>query len=438
MQRTLSAVLLIFAMVCASSPFALAADFSSPSFLARDPVANDFGGTGTSTNFEVTQSGGDLTATEASSTNFVLNGGPMFFETYTPKTQNWRWYDDETNETPSSALANENVAPVNVVNLNLIKLRVSVAEVAAIGAPDVKFRLQFSTSSNFSESVHWVPEAWECTGGSGWCYADGAGTDNAVISTKVLTDADACSGGAGTGCGTHNESGTTTSSFTHEASAVTEYEFTILQSGAIANTVYFFRLFDVTASSTVPYNTGESYPSIVTEGAALTFAIGGLDAATTTEGVTTDITTTPSSVPFGSLAIGSPLEAAHRLTVSTNSERGYKIYAFQRQTFQGNGGDIDPVSGTNASPSAWASGCTGDSDGCYGYHTGEDVLEGGSTRFAANDTFAQFTGSPQEIAYSGGPATNKKTDIVYKVEAHTTLGPGDYSTNLVYIVTPVF
>ncbi|MEZ4200087.1 MAG: hypothetical protein R3B69_00555 [Candidatus Paceibacterota bacterium] len=49
-------------------------------------------------------------------------------EGYTPVTQDWQWFDDETNETPSSPLAATNTAPSATEKGNTIKLRVSVAE----------------------------------------------------------------------------------------------------------------------------------------------------------------------------------------------------------------------------------------------------------------------------------------------------------------------
>ena len=63
------------------------------------------------------------------------------------KQQNWQWYDDEGSETPIVPLDSENVSPSNVGGLNVVVLRVSVAETADVGATDLKFRLQFATSS---------------------------------------------------------------------------------------------------------------------------------------------------------------------------------------------------------------------------------------------------------------------------------------------------
>ncbi len=432
----IAVVLLVALSTGIASPFANAADFSSPSFLIRDPSPEEIGGTSTSTTFESLMSGSDIAQTEASSTNFVMNTGPMFFESFTPASQKWRWYDDELSETPTVSLEAEDVAPTNVQTLAPVKLRMTIAETSAYAAAGVKMRLQYATSSSFSDGGNFVVERGDCTLTSEWCYADGVDTDNDIITTSVLSDPDSCVASAGNGCGTHNESGTTTSTFIHKASAKTEYEFTIQDSGASPNTVYFFRAYYVSA---VPLNTGESYPSLSTSGGTLTFTIEGLATSTATGGVTTDIATSPTSVPFGALLLNTAVIAAHRLTVTTNAAQGYKIYMYQEQGLIGNGGqEVPPVTGTNASPAAWSSGCSGSSQGCYGYHSNEGVLSGGSTRFAANDTYAQFSTNPKEIAYNGTPVTAKITDIVYKVEAHSTQAAGSYDSSIVYIVTPVF
>jgi len=149
------------------------------------------------------------------------------------------------------------------------------------------------------------------------------------------------------------------------------------------------------------------------------------------------VTTTATEVPFGSLAISAQTEAAQRLTVTTNATAGYRIYAFTRQGLLSGGSEIAAVSGTNASPSAWSTGCSG--DGCFGYHTGDDVLSGASpARFGANDTYAGFTSSLSEVAYSAIPISNDVTDLIYKLQIQSPQSAGHYSTNAVFIAVPVF
>lgn len=437
--RFLTVILAIAVLTAPPVPLVLAAEATSTAFKTRDTLLNDFGGYGTSTSFSNVESGGHTVGGEATSTSFLLDAGPLYFDTFTPKSRNWRWYGDETNETPSDALAAENVAPSSITASDIVKLRMTIVEVAGFNGGTAKFKLQYSTSSDFSSGSVDVSEEWACDVNSAWCYADGGGADNAVITTGLLTDADSCVASTGDGCGTHNESGTSTSAFTHLAGAATEYEFTVEQHAATPNTVYFFRAVYLSSGDAVPYDTGEAYPSISAQGTTLTFSIDGLPAATSTEGVTTDVDSTPTEVPFGTMLLDTPVVAAHRFTVSTNATAGYRIFAYERQGFlQGGGADIPPVSATNDSPAAWATGCAGGAPGCWGYHSGEDVLAGGSARFAPNDTYAQFTTAPLEVAYASGPSTDRTTDIVYRLVVRDEQESGEYSSTLVYIVTPVF
>jgi hypothetical protein len=346
----------------------------------------------------------------------------------------WRWYDDEGSVTPTTALAGENVAPSSVAFDNIVKLRVTAAEIGNGEEEQVKFRLQFSEFSNFSDGGTYVAETGSCTPTSYWCYANGGGDDNATTTSVVLSDANSCVSGVGAGCGTHNESGTSAAPFRHAPLAKAEYEFTLRNAGARVNTAYFFRLYD--ATNAVAIVASSTYPSLVTEGASLTFTISGVSSGTVTEGVTTDVTTTATSVPFGSLTLGSEVEAAQRISVTTNATGGYRMYTFARQGLLSGSTAIAPVSGTNASPSAWNSGCSG--TGCFGYHAGDDVLSGTPARFAPNDTFAQFTSSLAEIAYSAIPISNDQHDFVYKAEVNTGQEGGQYSTNIIYIIVPVF
>lgn len=417
---------------------AFAASYSSSDYTARSTSVGSLGGTSTSTDYSLYQVGGQVAGGTSTSSTFQVNSGSSGLSTFSPEGGNWRWYDDASDVTPTSALAAEDVAPSDVASTSVLKLRWTIKDASSVGDTDVKFRLQFATSSDFTNAKY-VAEQGACTTGSGWCYANGAGTDNGVITTGVLSDSDACVSGTGTGCGTHNESGTSTSTFTQQGNAATEYEFTLKPSGAATGTVYFFRAILATATTSVALPSGASYPSLAIWGGTLSFAIDGVPSATTTGAVTTTVDTTSTSVPFGTLSFSGSSVAANRLVVSTDASAGYEIYAYQRQNLINQSSvEIPPVLGTNSVPQSWSSGCEATSTGCWGYHSSAAVLSGGSTRFAPDDTYAQFTSVPDEVAYSASPVTDQSTDIVYRLSVSRQQEPGAYSTQLVYIVTPVF
>lgn len=354
---------------------------------------------------------------------------------YTPVIGDWRWYDDEENETPTTALAAENVAPINIENQQIIKLRVAVPEVENSTGSNVKLSLQFSQYADFRDGGTTMTSIADCTATSTWCYADGGGTDNAILNTAVINSTDSCVAGAGTGCGTHNETATASSTLTHLAGTTMEYEFTVRQAGARVNGVYYFRLFDegfneaLTASS--------SYPSLVTEGATFNLSVGGLPTDTTTGGIVTDATTTATNVALTNIPIGNPIEAAQRISVITNATEGYQVLKYASQQLTNSYGDTIPaITGNNLAPLGWDTACQSNITSCFGYHTTDATLAGGSARFAPIDSYAALSTTAEEIMYSSIPVAGTE-DVIYRIEITENQPPGEYLTNIIYIGVPV-
>ena len=390
-------------------------------------IQNNGAATDTPYCFRMTKSDGTVFNDYSSSYPTLRTAG------YTAESKNWRWYDDEINETPTSPLAIENTAPANVVNTNLLKLRVTLNETQGADGVDQKFMLQYSEWGDFSRGVYDLTSMTTCTINSIWCYGNGVDTDDQAISTLLLSDS--------AQKGRHNEAATTTSTSHPVASTATEYEFTIKHAGARVNTTYFFRVYDVNHARPVPLASGKSYPSLSTQGAEVSFSISSIATSTVVAGITTDVSTTPSSIPFSQIPIGSSgVKAAYHLTISTNATEGYQVFMRANSDLINSSGTIIPyVTGTNASPSAWATGCSSGASGCYGYHPTDSTLSGGSTRFLVDDTYAQFsTTTLEEVMYNSGPVTNDQSDIVFRVEAHAGQVGGGYSTTVEYIVVPIF
>ena len=359
---------------------------------------------------------------------------------YSVESQNWHWYDDEQNITPTTWLsdADECVAPTDVDFENAIKLRITLQEAAGATGADQKFKLQYSTQSDFSSDINDVVEIVDCTATSTWCYYDGAGVDNAKIASSTLSDADSCVAGVGDGCGTHNESGTSSSSYLHPAGAAAEHEFTIQHAGAEENVTYYFRAYDVTNDEDVALGSGEVYPSLSTKGASLSFTIMGLPSNTTTEGIVTDVTTHATSVPFGDLTVDTDINAAQRLIVTTNAPKGYQTFMYGRQEFLSSQSEIEAITSTNETPAGWSTACSGVAKSCFGYHSGDDTLEGGSGRFASDLLYARMGTSSEEVAYSSFPVNNDIVDMVYRVRISENQEAGFYEHGIVYIVVPRF
>jgi hypothetical protein len=261
-----------------------------------------------------------------------------------------------------------------------------------------------------------------------------------VIASALLSDADACVGGVGNGCGTRHESPNYMTGFRHEGAASTEYEFTLKSAGPRVNRVYYFRLFDLVQNIPVPANSGETYPSLVTEGAALQFEMVGLASTTVVEGVTLDIDTTATRISFGLVPINTSVEGGHRLSIDANGTEGYQLFMMLNSDLMSAGGSIiSPITGTNASPLGWNDGCAITATGCFGYHTSDDTLHGGSARFSAVDTYARFsTTTLEEVAYSSQPVVGETTDIVFRLYIRQLQEAGQYETNIRYVSVPMF
>ncbi len=435
-QRILISLLPLAVLIFSVSVFA--ADFTSGNFIIRDSAIDLFGGLASSSNFQHLNAGGQFQTGASESSNFILLSGILYDNAFAPATQNWRWYDDELNETPTTPLANENSAPIDIADGEIIKLRLTIKEGGGIGNKNTKFKLQFSEFSDFSSGVQGVVEIGSCAVSSFWCYGTGAGADNALIQNKTLSDADPCAGGLGNGCGTHNQSGLSASSHTHKRNKAAEYEFTIQQSGANENTVYFFRLVDNGSGKAVPLGQG-AYPSLVTRAAGLSLSVSGLPAGTATEGIVTDAATTPLSVDFGSLVLNTETEVAHRLLITARGEGGYRLFIFQRQGLLGDDGfEIAPVVNANESPASWETSCSDLNVGCYGYHSGDNTLSGDSGRFSANDSYAKLEVNPKEVAFSATPVTNEAIDVVFKTQIGLEQPADTYQSGVAYIIVPVF
>ena len=184
----------------------------------------------------------------------------------------------------------------------------------------------------------------------------------------------------------------------------------------------------------------ETYPSVVTKGASLVFTMEPVSSSTVTEGVTLDIDTTPTSLNFGSVPKETYWEGAHRLTMDTNGTEGYKILMAMNGDIQNQqGAKIQSISGTNAAPTAWTTGCNAGAPSCFGYHTSDDTLEGGSTRFSAIDTYAKVsTTTLDEVSYSSQPIANETTDVIYRIFHRITQDAGLYEATMRYISVPIF
>lgn len=174
-----------------------------------------------------------------------------------------------------------------------------------------------------------------------------------------------------------------------------------------------------------------------TAGPNLTITFTAVTAPTTVDSISVDTSSTTNAIAYGSLAVNTPEVSAHAITVTTNAVAGYATTLLQDGDLRtGTGSEIDPVSGTNASPAAWPGAVT---TGAFGYHASDDTLcTGTAGRFVTTNTYAQLTGTPEEVACSTGPVSAETYYVIFKLEIGNVQPSGSYQNVVTYITTAQF
>lgn len=157
--------------------------------------------------------------------------------------------------------------------------------------------------------------------------------------------------------------------------------------------------------------------------------------------------TTTSLIPFGTLAAGSSVVAAHDITVTTNAANGYltTVHTTSNPPLTSGGADIDGFSGTNASPIAWSSpaGSTPNiNTGFFGYTTSDStLLTGTGDRFTSSggNKWAGFTAVPAEVAYSPASVlSGETTRLGWQIEVNSMQPAGSYTGTVLVVTTPTY
>ena len=184
---------------------------------------------------------------------------------------------------------------------------------------------------------------------------------------------------------------------------------------------------------------------------SLTFTVSGTSGGTTVNGspTTTIHATTPTTLPFETIDVGTSETLAHDLAVATNASNGFTVTAEISGSFQSTLGDtIDGfIDGNDTNtPTAWQgpAGTLTDPDtyGHWGITSDDTETFGRASEFSANTWVAPST-SPIIIMGHDGPAdglsASSTAQIGYQVEISALQeASDDYSTTLRYVVTPTF
>ncbi len=172
--------------------------------------------------------------------------------TFTPAQGVWRWYSDATPDGSMTALAAENMAPTLTaaqLENGTLRLRVRLIEQGGISGSDVAAALQYS-----HDDVEWSQLGDQGDADAYWFrYEDGAAVAGATVGSTLLS-------GASTK-GKYHETAVGTESLS--ANGDLEVDFAIRARWPCEGSVSF-RM--VLGGTSVPLDTGASYPGVVIPG----------------------------------------------------------------------------------------------------------------------------------------------------------------------------
>jgi hypothetical protein len=188
----------------------------------------------------------------------------------------------------------------------------------------------------------------------------------------------------------------------------------------------------VDQSNVIALATLAGVTTTVTVPPTISFAVANYGTAVNGSGDATPVTTTSTTVPFGTVAAGGTAWGSQTLTVSTNGAHGYTLYVRDSQSLtNANSDTIRNQSGTPASALAF-DGSTSQSSFAY-------TADGTGVVFGDTPTkWAGLTQVNAAVAIRTSAINADATHVEYKVGISNIQAPGTYSTVIAYTATPSY
>lgn len=195
-------------------------------------------------------------AVEGQSGNTLATAHWPAYTPYSPWGLNWRFFDDETVNDPSTGLngAAENTTPTSVDQEEFIRLRMNMAERSGQGQTDTRKKLQYTSGCNPNTSE--TACTWSDVGDTSettatWRYATSAEscsacTDGNTSTTSRLTGTDEASPSV---FYVSDKDAAADTDFDHTALKVREIDFPLKAEDVALSTTYYFRLYEPRISS---------------------------------------------------------------------------------------------------------------------------------------------------------------------------------------------
>lgn len=171
-----------------------------------------------------------------------------------------------------------------------------------------------------------------------------------------------------------------------------------------------------------------------------TFVVSGVGASTVTNGVTTSVASTSTTLPFGSLQPGTPKYTAHYLYVTTNTVSGYSVTATMNTPLTGVVGtnNIDAYPAPWSAATAWTqpTGSTPNVDtGWFGGNTNDTDVPNWSGSMAGK--FGGIDSTAVTVSKANASDNGATPTVVTYIVGVNVFQPSDYYTGtLVYNALP--
>lgn len=192
----------------------------------------------------------------------------------------------------------------------------------------------------------------------------------------------------------------------------------------------------VDQSNVMALTTTSGITASVSVDPSISFSIANYGSAVNGSGDSSPVTTTSTTVPFGTVAAGSTAWGSHTLTVGTNAAHGYDLYVRDTQSL------TDSNSDTVRNQACVSSDCTavGNAQSFDGSTTQSSfayTADNSNKSFGSNKWLG-FTTTNTDIASLTSATASDVTHVEYKVQISNAQAPGTYSTVIVYTVTPTY
>lgn len=294
-------------------------------------------------------------------------------------------------------------------------------------------------------------------------YADACTTPTGIVTTGAALASDNITGTGRTNTFTGNgilQTVITTPAVQSPTGVV--YNLTGITNPSSVNTSYYARIITYSDTGTTEIDSVSVGAAVLNTNsiavsasidANFTFTVSGVSTGGNFNGGTGNInvTTTASTIPFGTLTAGTPKIAAHDVLVTTNASNGYTVTASHSATAQagfppltsGATNNIDSFTGTNGTPTTWSSpgGTTANTNtGFFGYSTEDATLcTGTAARFTSGG--AKWAGSSttgEEAICNATGVTAQTTRIGWELEVNTIQPGGSYTGTAILVATPTY